>query len=360
MLPRARWRAIHTPVLTIVLVCASATLADVVVTTNGSRIVGTLERMTGDSAVIVTEFAGKLEIPADMVANIITDQEVAVRFDSGDQLIGTLAETPSGDVVMRSGIGDIPVTREKMSAVWPKGADSPEVITLKLDQAKKLAAVTPKWTTTLEAGGSRTEGNTDTLDFRGRLDIKRKTDADLLEFFLYGYYAETVSLRTRNEYGGGVRFESKVRDDLFWYTRLELEHDEFESLDIRTTAATGYAKFWINRPDRELKTSLGLAYRHETYFNGTVLNDAAIDIGFDYRHDVAPWVQFTHSLNYGPAWDDFGDFRLDSRAALVFPFKNDNMKLKTGVRHEYNSNPVGGLERLDTTYFADIVLSLKR
>ncbi len=345
--------------LMVFLVVVSSAAADVIVTTNGSRIVGTLERMTAEKAVILTEFAGKLDIPADKVADIITDQEVAVRFDSGDQLIGKLTETLDGGVVMRSGIGDIPVAREKMSAVWPKGADSPEMITLKQEQQKRLDAVTPKWTTTLEAGGTRTEGNTDTMDARGRFDVKRKTDQDLLALFLYGQYAETDKIRTKNEYGGGVRFESKLRKDVFWYTRLQLERDEFENLDLRTTAAVGFVTYWLNQPDRELKTSLGLGYRHETYNDGTVLNDALIDVGFDYRLDLAPWVQFTQSTSYSPGWSDYGDYRLDAEAALVFPFRNDDLKLKTGVRHEYNSRPNENKLRLDTTYFADIVMSFK-
>ena len=343
----------------VLLVTTASVAADVVVTTNGSRIVGTLERMTADSAVIVTEFAGKLEIPADKVANVITDQDVAVRFDSGDQLIGKLTETPNGNVVMKSGIGDIPVTREKMSAVWPKDADSPEVIQLKVAQAKKLAAITPNWSVTLEGGGSRTEGNTDTLDGRGRLDVKRKTDIDLLTFFLYGEYSENNKVRTKNEYGGGVRFEAQARDDIFWYTRLQMEHDEFENLDLRTTAAAGWAQYWIKKPEREFKTSVGLAFRHESYNNGTTTSDPTVDLGLDYRHDIAPWVQFTQSISYRPAWTSFSDYRLDSLSALVFPLKNDNLKLKAGVRYEYNSRPNRGLDRLDTTYFANVVLTLK-
>lgn len=351
-------RFCRTAVLWITLLAVSSAVADVVVTTNGSRIVGTLERMTANKAVIQTEFAGKLEIPTDKVADIITDQEVAVRFDSGDQLIGKLAETPDGSIVMQSGIGDIPVTREKISAVWPKGDDSPEVIAVKKVQQKKLASVTPQWTTTLEAGGTHTEGNTDTMDGRGRFDVKRKTDLDLLALFLYGQYSETNKIRTKNEYGGGIRFESKLRKNIFWYTRLQLERDEFENLDLRTTAALGFAKYWVNQSDRELKTSVGLGYRHETYNDGKVLNDALIDVGFDFRRDLAPWVQFTQSTSYSPGWSDFGDYRLDAEAAMVFPFQNDDLKLKLGVRHEYNSRPNRNKLRLDTTYFANVVLSL--
>jgi len=339
---------------------APVALADTVVTTDGSRINGKLERMGADGAVIVTEFAGKLTIPFDKVSGVMTDDKVHVAFSSGDRLIGKLAATPDGaGVVVHSEIGDVPVAREKMSAVWPEGADSPEVVTLKAEQTKKLAAVTPQWSAVLEVGGSRTEGNTDTLDARGRFDVKRKTDVDLLTFYLYGDYSENNKVRTKNEYGGGVRFEAKIRKDLFWYTRLGLEHDEFENLDLRAEVAAGLAQYWVNKPDVELKTSLGAGYRHETYNNGTTNNDALIDLGFDYRRDLRPWVQFTHSTAYSPAWSDFGDYRLTLDTALVFPFEKDDLKLKVGMRNEYNSRPPRNLDRLDNTYYANIMMKIK-
>lgn len=355
---RAPHRADYAMGLVLLWLGVATVSADVIVTTNGSRLVGTLERMTPESAVIVTAFAGKITVPANMVANIITDQVVAVRFDSGDQLIGTLGEPSPGEMVMRSDIGEIPVPREKLSDVWPQGADTPEIISLKVEQAKKLAAVTPKWTAVIEGGGSRTEGNTDTLDGRGRLDIKRQTDLDNLMFHLYGQYSENNDARTKNEYGGGVRFEAKIRNDLYWYARLELEHDEFEDLDLRTTAAAGLTRYWLDKPEHEFKTSLGLGFRHETYEDDRTLDDALIDFGLDYRVDVRPWVQFVQAVSYTPVWDDFGDFRLHSDSALVFPFENENLKLKSGVRYEYNSMPIAGLDRLDTTYYTNIVLNL--
>ncbi len=172
-------------------------VADVVVTTDGSRIVGKLERMDPRGAVIVTDFAGTLTIPADKVAAVTTDEKVHIAFASGDRLIGKLVESPDGArVVVQSAIGDVIVEREKMTAVWPEGADSPEVVAVKQEQQKKLAAITPKWSAALEFGGSRSEGNTDTLDARGRFDVKRKTELDLLTFFLYGNYSESNKNRT--------------------------------------------------------------------------------------------------------------------------------------------------------------------
>ena len=337
-------------------------VADVVITTNGSRIVGKLERMGPDGAVIVTEFAGKLQVPADKVASITTDQQVTVQFDSGDRLIGTLVDASNGDgVVMKSSIGDIPVERERMTDVWPEGSDSPDVVVLKKKQAVELAAVTPTWTVTLEGGATRKEGNTDKLEGHGRLEVKRKTSLDLLTFFMYGEYSEENKVRSDNEYGGGIRYESRFEDsrDYFWYSRLRLEHDEFEDLDLRATVAAGVGKYWIDKPDRQFRTDVGVGYRSESNADGTDSDDALVDLGLDYRIDLAPWVQFTHESDFTPTWDDFGDYLLRLDTALIFPFQNEEFKLKVGMRNEYDSRPVKGSERLDNTYYTSIVLSIK-
>lgn len=343
------------------LTLAAAPLrADVIHTSDGSRLVGTIETIADGKLVILTEIAGRLEIDAAKVTAIDTDGPVNVQFDTGDRLIGTLEVFADRDeTVMRTGLGDIVITGRTITSLWPKGEESPEVIALKKQAEESLEALRPKWAATLEAGGTLTEGNTKTLDGRGRLDIARKTSEDLLTFFLAADYSERDDARTKNEYRGGVRYEASRTERTYWYTRIELEFDEFEDLDLRSTASVGEGYYWIREPDRELKTSFGLGYRHEAFNLGRTTDAAVFDFALDYRIDLAPWAQFVHSGTYSPDIEETNDYRLDFDTALVFPFQNEDLKLKIGVRNEYNSRPARGIDRLDSTYYANIVLKLK-
>ena len=103
-----------------------------------------------------------------------------------------------------------------------------------------------------------------------------------------------------------------------------------------------------------------MGYRHEAYDTGRIDDQAIIDLGLDYRLELAPWVQFTQSTTHSPDFEEFGNYRLDADTALVFPFKDPRVKLKVGMSHEYNSRPQSGFERLDTTYYANVILELKR
>lgn len=344
----------------LLLLSAAFVSADVIVTSDGSRLVGTIEQWADGTVVLDTEFAGRLKIDAGKIKSITTEGRLNVEFTSGDRLVGTLtSESRQNETVMHTELGEIPIAPERIKAAWRVGADSPDVIALKQKMEQAQEALKPRWTTTLEVGGSMREGNIDTKKIRGRFDLQRKTDQDLLKFFLAVHFAEQDDLRTENEYKGGIWYENQLDERQFWYTRTELEFDEFENLDLRATASAGLGRYWLKQPERELKTSAGLGYRHEAFNTGRTTGQAVIDLALNYRVDLAPWVQLTHSGLFSPAIEDFGDYRLDFDTAFVFPFKQENWKLKLGMTNQYSSNPQPGIVRLDNTYYANVVLELK-
>ncbi len=335
-------------------------LADVVTTSDGTRLVGTVEQISGGKLVIQTEIAGRLEIDASKITGISTDKPVNVAVSSGDKLVGAIDSSPAGDTsVVRSALGDIPISPDTVTMLWPEGTESPEIVAIRKKADEEIAAAKPKWTVALEAGASATDGNTDTLEGHGRFDAKRKTKDDLLHFYLAGKYADDNDRRTANEYFGGIRYENKITDRWYWYARTELEFDEFEGIDLRATVATGAGYYWLKKPEHELKTSAGVGYRHESYDTGRSSDDAVLDLGLDYRVDLTPWAQFTHSTVYSPDFLEFEDYRLKLDTALVFPFKDDRWAWKLGMRNDYNSRPQPGFDRLDNLYYTSIVLSLK-
>ncbi len=346
-------------VTTALLTVAKAT-ADVVMTSDGSRIVGKIERLADGKLVIETEIAGRLEIDASKITGITTDQAVSVAVASGDTLVGTMEASPEGDAMMiHSALGDIPIEASKVTLLWPEGTESPAVVAMREKAQAELEASKPKWSAKLEGGVVRKEGNTDTLKGHGRFDLKRTTTQGLLHFYLAGRYSEENDVRSTNEYLGGVRYENSLTERWFWYVRTEFEFDEFEDIDLRATAAAGPGYYWLKRPEHELKTNFGLGYRHESYDDDRTEDQAVLDLGLDYRLDVAPWLQFTQSTVYTPDIEEFDDYRMKFDTALLIPFKDERWAWKVGMRNDYNSRPQSGLDRSDNTYYTSIVLSIE-
>lgn len=327
---------------------------DVVFTADGSKLVGKIEKIADGKVIIVTDVAGKLEIDAAKVTSIATDEPMNVELKSGDKLIGVVQAAPeSTQSVVKSSVGDVSVPQGDMVSVWKVGAESPA-------EEKVKAKYRPQWTTILEAGANATEGNTDTLNARGRFEVNRRTGFDFLKFYATADYGEQNDERNRNEYRVGSLYEYNFTERFYAYLRGELEYDEFENLDLRATVAGGVGYYWIKKAEHELKTRAGAGYRHETYGSGRTEDEPIADLGLDYRLDVSKWMQFTHSTTYTPSLERFRDYRLDLDTALLFPLKYEQWKLKLGMRNAYNSNPSGDLDRLDNLYYASVLMEIKR
>jgi hypothetical protein len=105
---------------------------------------------------------------------------------------------------------------------------------------------------------------------------------------------------------------------------------------------------------------VGISYMHESFFDDRTNDTAQLEVGLDYRLDIAPWLQFTENAVYYPTFDGIDDYRLVSDSAFVIPLgESDVWKLKLGALYEYKSQPRPGVERLDQTYYANIVLDIK-
>ena len=64
--------------LSLSLLMGTVALADTVLFSDGSRIVGTIERLGNEKVVITTDIAGKLEIDASKIVAMSTDRPLTV------------------------------------------------------------------------------------------------------------------------------------------------------------------------------------------------------------------------------------------------------------------------------------------
>ena len=334
--------------------------ADVVTTSDGSRLLGVVEKIADGRLVILTNVAGRLEIKADLISALTTDEPVHIVMQNDDAFVGPLVATDQTDVVViRTGQGDKPLSISTVVLLWPVGTEDPGETAARKNAEAEAKAARPKWTIKLEGGATRKEGNTDTLEAHGRFNVKRTTKYDLWHLYLAGRFSEQNKSRTVNEYYGGARYENTREKRSYWYARTELEFDEFEDIDLRATAAAGVGYYWLKQPQHELKTSGGVGYRYEAFDDGRTEEDVVIDLGLDYRRDLDHWLQFTHAASYSPDAHNFSDYRLTLDTAMLMPFQNDRLAWKLGMRNEYNSQPQPGLKRLDNTYYTSIVWTLR-
>ncbi len=321
-------------------------LGDEVHLNDGSKIVGTVTRIAGGKVTVKTDFAGDLTVDATKIKGIQTDAPANVQLESGDIAVAKLqydpatgAQSVQGDVV-----GNRPVELKQVTSSWPAGTEDPA-----------LVAQRAKWKIRLDLGLNGQSGNSEILNFNTGLTIRREAPGDRLTLYGLGRYSRDNGVRSANEIIVGASWEVDLSSRCFWYLKGELEHDEFENLDLRATVTTGLGYFVIREADTELKVRGGIGYQHETFDTGESDDQAIGELGVDFRKDIAPWLQYVHSTTINPSFEDIGDVRVVMTNAVDIPLVPDkSWKLRLGVKHQYDAQPEPGIDRLDTFYFANI------
>lgn len=337
------------PAAVMVIAFALHAHADEVYLTDGSKLVGTVQRMDDKELVMTTGFAPELKIKPELVAGVTSDRELAVTLSNGERVVGVPVYTAEGgQKVTGTETGDVAVTDNRIATIKDENAPVPP-------------PPGPAWTARVEFGLTGSTGNTERNAFRGRAEANRKTDRDRLLLFLEGNYAEQSGERSQNEVFGGAKYEIDLDQKWFAFARQDLEYDEFENLDLRSTTTAGLGRFFIRKEDHELKARGGVGYQYEMFDDGTREDDVILELGYDYRVDLHKYFRFTHSLTYFPALEDpLHDYRVRAETAGEVPLGSvQNWKLRAGMRNDYDGNPQPGVENLDTTYFLNLVYDFK-
>ncbi len=332
----------------------SVASADEVILKDGSRLVGQFKELNGNKAVLETGFSTPLEIDVAKIQGISSDQPMTVQLASGDRAVGTLNYTPEhGQRVAARTMGQVAIDFENVSAIWAAGQEAPEVVDLRA-QLKKMQN---PWSAKLHLGVDGQSGNTDRVAVNGRAEIHRKTDADRLLIYAQGRSSRENGEDTVKEVLGGISLEVDVDEKWFAFGKTELEFDKFENLDLRARISGGVGYFVTRLPEEEFRLHAGIGFQHESFDSGASDDQAVADLGWDYRKDVAPWLQFTHSTTVFPAFEDIGDFRIVMENAAEIPLDSEHdWKLRLGLRNDYDAMPEPGIKRLDTYYFVNVVM----
>ncbi len=331
------------------MLCAYAR-ADVVTTSDGARLIGTINKVTPTVIELKTEYAGDLTIKMDHVAAFTTDAALTTQLTDATTLTGvTLLDAQTlhitGDAVTST------AGLDRLQAAWLPDAEPPKESLFDLRH----------WVYEIGANLAGKSGNSDEMTTSVLVDMRLVSKID--ELRLYGSYqrAEQDGDETSDESIAGAVYTAYVRDPWGWYVRGELEKDKFEDIDLRTVAGAGLSWRPIHTDERTLRFWLGGGYRHESFDNNVESDSSAtLDSGIGHHWEMKPWLTLDNTLSYAPALDDFGNYLLIHDSGLQMPLATGGgWILRLGVRNDYNSEPAPERDELDTTYYARLLLRIE-
>ncbi len=335
--------------LSFCLLSVPALRADVVETRDGARLTGTITGVLDGKITLETAYAGTLEIDSAQVVAFSTDEPVFVRLASGNTMAGAVGTTADGRMKIQSEDGVMTTDISRVSMSWRPGDKDPM---LAIEDSKRR-----KWSYTAAVNVSGKGGNSDesNIGLRGSATLQGPDD----KLVFYGSYrrAEKNSETTDDETIGGFRYESFVAGDWGWYLRGEAENDEFENLDLRTTAGGGLTYRFINQENNRLTGRFGAAYRYQSFIDGSDSDDLTVDIGLSHDYTWNDYWSLDTEINLNPAVNDFGNFVLKHDSVFVVPIPNTFWAVGLGFGNDYNSEPPAGVDEWDYRYYASLILN---
>ncbi|MDZ4199275.1 MAG: DUF481 domain-containing protein [Kiritimatiellia bacterium] len=204
--------------------------------------------------------------------------------------------------------------------------------------------------TTLSAGLTLTEGNSETL--QANLAVVSEGEKDELGSYRAGIeanYGESTIREEKEQTLNNARAFAQIRktltDRLFGYLDGSVLHDDQADLAYRATLGPGLGVYLLKNDVSSLSLEAGVAYVWEEVAD---TRDDYLALRFAQRLDVAlsDTARLWQSAEYRPKADDFGDYLLNAELGVEAAMTS-RLNLRVVLQNKYDQTPAADREKND-------------
>jgi putative salt-induced outer membrane protein YdiY len=307
--------------------------ADVVVLTNGDRLTGTVDSISGGHVLLSTDYAGHVPIKLDAIAELTTEASFNVRTEQG-RVVGKFMATDGAQTVVSEDIS----TDVALASVKTAGQDK-----------LALATFAPEWTTRADLAAKISNGNTDTEQFTTLFEtkLKQETVEHSLSLLITSEVAEEE--KTKDEFDLDYGYKRFISEKWYASGNGEYYEDPLKDVDSRITVGAGLGyQFWDDSFG-SFSTDLGLSYVRED-LAGETENNPAVRWGLEYkRYLLSKKLEGFHkqSVLFIPD-SDRGEV-IESSTGLRYAL-NSRIDATARVDVDHETKPAPGNSKTDVTY----------
>ncbi len=224
-------------------------------------------------------------------------------------------------------------------------------------------AQTDRWTKRFELGGTWVDGNSETSEAYIGGVFERQFEQISHSLDWNGRHATAGSQVTQSRWqiNGTTDFSKDAKGK--WILFLTQRHlfDQLADLDYRGTFAGGVGYRFINEGEKRLIARLGPGATVEK-FDPPLGTRVTPDL---FAEAEAKWPVFDRTLleyksTFSPSLNEIGVFRMTSNYGLLVKLDDkERWAMRTGLRHDHNSQPNPGKKQDDFTTTLSVIYTRK-
>ena len=332
-------------------ILTQALLADQVTLKNGDRLSGNIIKYDGKNLILKSDLAGEVTIPWANVTEVTSTQPLNVTLKDGQRIVGTVTTEGSKFQIATKETGKVTAARDSVEAI--RSEPEQKAYDTEIDRYKNPRLI-DLWTGTFDLGYAEAHGNVDTETFTLGANAVRATPRDKITVSYTQIYSSSnasgADIATANAKRGGIQYNLNVGPKMFLFGLVDLENDQFQSLDLRFAPAGGAGYHAIKTANTTLDLSLGASMNKE-FFSATAttpvgspsLNQtyAEILVGEAFTHKFTKTVSMNENLQFFPNVSSSGNYRMNFDISAAAAIKKW-MSFQISASDRYLSDPLAG------------------
>jgi putative salt-induced outer membrane protein YdiY len=298
--------------------------ADQVTLKNGDRLSGTILRNDGKNLTMKSEFAGEVTIPWEAVTAVTAPGPLHIGLKDGQTVVGavsTASDSGKLEITTRD-TGAVSASRE--SVAFMRSKEEEAAYEAEIDRYRNPRLV-DLWAGFLDIGYATSQGNAKTSSFTIGGDANRATSRDKIDVHYTSLTASSAvggkNATTANAKRGGVTYNLNLNKNWFTFGSVDLESDQFQSLDLRFVPAGGLGGHVVKNETTILDLQLGADANREFFSSGLNRTSAEVLLGEELTENFSKATALHQKLTFFPDVSRGGDYRMNFDLSAVTAIK---------------------------------------
>jgi putative salt-induced outer membrane protein len=321
--------------------------ADQVTLKNGDRLTGSVVKFDGKNLIFKSEYAGPVTLPWDAVTTVTSASPLHIGLQDGQTVVGVVSTDAGNFQVQTQNTGTIVAARDTVKSIRSNEEQAAYDAEIERYRNPRLIDL---WAGFVDLGYALTQGNADTSNLTVSANANRVTRRDKTSVYFTSLYARSDaggrSVASANARRGGLNYSRNISPRVFAFGSVDLEFDQFQSLDLRFSPAGGFGYHAV-KTERSVFDLLGGVSLNKEYFSNDVRRTSGeILLGEEWVYKLSNLSSLRHKLVFYSNVTDTGNYRVNFDTSAVTTLRKW-MAWQFTVSDRLLSNPVPGRKKND-------------